>query len=57
MKNFNHWNMLDKVVFIGSSSIFGSSVGKIITEFEYLYFLIAILFLFVCIIIFRLNNN
>ena len=57
MKNFNHWNKLDRVVFFGSSSLFGSSVGKIITEFEYSYFLIAILFLFVCIIIFRLNNN
>jgi hypothetical protein len=27
------------------------------TEFEYSYFLIAMLFLFVCIIIIRLNNN
>ena len=57
MKNFNHWSMLDRVVFFGSSSLFGSSVGKIITEFEYSYFLIAILFLFVCIIMLRLNNN
>ena len=57
MKNFNHWNKLDRVVFFVSSSLFGSSVGKIITEFEYSYFLIAMLFLFVCIIILRLNNN
>ena len=57
MKNSNNWNILDRVVFFGSYSLFGSSVGKIITEFEYSYFLIAILFLFVCIIIFRLNNN
>ena len=56
MKNFNHWNKLDKVVFLGSCFFLRVSIAMFVISFKVCFIFNALAFLVNSIIVYKDNK-
>ena len=56
MKNFNHWNKLDKAVFIGNCFFLGVSITMFVLSFKVCFIFNALTFLANSIVVYKINK-